>query len=93
MFVLDLYMCHHHQETCQPLKMLTTGTQLCNSYNSKIVSNFFSYNSLVQAEYWHDPLNVDEYRKKSVFLADINQEVVGDTLFCILPELYASFRT
>ncbi|XP_045159476.2 palmitoyl-protein thioesterase 1-like isoform X2 [Mercenaria mercenaria] len=29
---------------------------------------------LVQAEYWHDPLNEDEYRTKSVFLADINQE-------------------
>ena len=31
---------------------------------------------LVQAEYWHDPLNEDEYRQKSVFLADINQEQV-----------------
>lgn len=29
---------------------------------------------LVQAEYWHDPLNEDEYRKGSIFLADINQE-------------------
>ena len=32
--------------------------------------------SLVQAEYWHDPLNEKEYREKSVFLADINQEKV-----------------
>uniref|UniRef100_A0A0B6ZLU3 Palmitoyl-protein thioesterase 1 n=1 Tax=Arion vulgaris TaxID=1028688 RepID=A0A0B6ZLU3_9EUPU len=31
-------------------------------------------NSLVQAEYWHDPLKEEEYRSKSVFLADINQE-------------------
>ncbi|XP_059162857.1 palmitoyl-protein thioesterase 1-like [Physella acuta] len=31
-------------------------------------------NFLVQAEYWHDPLNEAEYRNKSVFLADINQE-------------------
>ncbi|XP_005098447.1 palmitoyl-protein thioesterase 1 [Aplysia californica] len=30
--------------------------------------------NLVQAEYWHDPLNEAEYRAKSVFLADINQE-------------------
>ena len=30
--------------------------------------------SLVQAEYWHDPLNAEEYREKSVFLAEINQE-------------------
>ncbi|XP_052089152.1 palmitoyl-protein thioesterase 1-like [Mytilus californianus] len=29
---------------------------------------------LVQAEYWHDPMNEDEYKKKSIFLADINQE-------------------
>ncbi|KAJ7304356.1 hypothetical protein JRQ81_011907 [Phrynocephalus forsythii] len=29
---------------------------------------------LVQAQYWHDPLNEEEYRKNSVFLADINQE-------------------
>lgn len=30
---------------------------------------------LVQAEYWHDPLKEQEYRKNSVFLADINNEV------------------
>ena len=33
--------------------------------------------SLVQAEYWHDPLNEEEYRDKSIFLADINQEKVN----------------
>jgi hypothetical protein len=31
-------------------------------------------NDLVQAEYWHNPLNEDEYRKHSIFLADINNE-------------------
>lgn len=31
-------------------------------------------NHLVQAEYWHDPLAEAEYREKSIFLADINQE-------------------
>ena len=31
---------------------------------------------LVQAEYWHDPLNEDEYRNKSVYLAVTNQEKV-----------------
>ncbi|CAG0882545.1 unnamed protein product [Cyprideis torosa] len=30
---------------------------------------------LVQAEYWHDPLALQEYREKSIFLADINNEV------------------
>ena len=38
---------------------------------------FVSFFSLVQAEYWHDPLNEEEYREKSVFLADINQEKVN----------------
>jgi len=41
--------------------------------------NFGAYiswiqNQLVQAEYWHDPTNLDEYRQASIFLADINQE-------------------
>lgn len=34
------------------------------------------YCSLVQAEYWHDPTKEEEYKEKSVFLADINQEKV-----------------
>lgn len=29
---------------------------------------------LVQAQYWHDPLDEKEYQAKSIFLADINQE-------------------
>lgn len=33
--------------------------------------------SLVQAQYWHDPLNDDLYKKRSLFLADINQERVS----------------
>ncbi|GBP40102.1 Palmitoyl-protein thioesterase 1 [Eumeta japonica] len=32
-------------------------------------------NWLVQATYWHDPLNEDLYKKKSAFLADINNEL------------------
>jgi len=34
----------------------------------------FVQNTLVQAEYWHDPLNEQLYVDKSVFLADINNE-------------------
>lgn len=34
--------------------------------------------SLVQAQYWHDPLNEDLYKTHSLFLADINQERVSD---------------
>lgn len=43
----------------------------------KIPVVFFS---IVQAEYWHDPLKEEEYRQKSVFLADINQENVSSIL-------------
>ena len=31
----------------------------------------------MQAEYWHDPMNLEEYRKSCVFLPDINQENVS----------------
>eukprot|EP00112_Aurelia_sp_Birch-Aquarium-sp1_P001002 Seg1097.2 transcript_id=Seg1097.2/GoldUCD/mRNA.D3Y31 product="Palmitoyl-protein thioesterase 1" protein_id=Seg1097.2/GoldUCD/D3Y31 len=31
-------------------------------------------NHIVQAEYWHDPTKEEEYKEKSVFLAEINQE-------------------
>ncbi|XP_059488752.1 palmitoyl-protein thioesterase 1 [Neocloeon triangulifer] len=32
--------------------------------------------TLVQAQYWHDPLNEDLYRNGSMFLADVNNEQV-----------------
>ncbi|GAB1605322.1 palmitoyl-protein thioesterase 1-like [Argonauta hians] len=34
----------------------------------------FVQDNLVQAQYWHDPLNEELYRNKSLFLADINLE-------------------
>lgn len=34
----------------------------------------FIQDHIVQAEYWHDPLNHQDYVEKSVFLADINNE-------------------
>ncbi len=34
-----------------------------------------------QAEYWHDPLNEQEYIDKSVFLADINNEKVKNPTY------------
>jgi len=51
--------------------------KLCDEIRQLL--NLGAYNSivqdrLVQAEYWHDPLNEKEYRDVSVFLADINQE-------------------
>lgn len=52
-------------------------TNICNTVRELL--NYGAYvpfiqNSLVQAEYWHDPLNEQEYIDKSVFLADINNE-------------------
>uniref|UniRef100_A0AAY4CGR1 Palmitoyl-protein thioesterase 1 n=1 Tax=Denticeps clupeoides TaxID=299321 RepID=A0AAY4CGR1_9TELE len=41
--------------------------------NSGAYSDFVQKH-LVQAQYWHDPLNGDLYKEKSLFLADINQE-------------------
>lgn len=41
----------------------------------------FVQKDLVQAEYWHDPLQEEEYREKSVFLADINQEKVFNSTY------------
>ncbi|XP_071451635.1 palmitoyl-protein thioesterase 1 [Hetaerina americana] len=40
------------------------------------IGAYFSWvqNSLVQAEYWHDPINEDAYIKGSIFLSDINNE-------------------
>lgn len=36
---------------------------------------------LVQATYWHDPLNEDKYRNHSTFLADINNEKFINTTY------------
>jgi len=36
--------------------------------------NEFVQPHLVQAEYWHDPLNEEEYVEKCIFLPDINNE-------------------
>lgn len=34
----------------------------------------FVQNAIVQAQYWHDPLNAQQYVDNSIFLADINNE-------------------
>ena len=41
--------------------------------------NYGAYTSwvqdqLVQAQYWHDPLDDEKYRAKSLFIADINND-------------------
>ncbi|GAB6029248.1 Palmitoyl-protein thioesterase 1 [Chamberlinius hualienensis] len=62
------------------------GFPKCPGANSTICDdvrrllNFGAYSwiqkFLVQAEYWHDPLDEDSYRNKSLFLADINCEKI-----------------
>lgn len=54
-----------------------SSSQLCNllrSYLNDGVYIPFIQDNVTPAEYWQDPLNEKEYRQKSVFLADINQE-------------------
>ncbi|KAK4475185.1 hypothetical protein MN116_000773 [Schistosoma mekongi] len=41
---------------------------------SYVVYTKYVQNRVVQAQYWHDPVKEDVYRKYSQFLADINQE-------------------
>lgn len=58
-------------------------SKICDEIRSLL--NFGAYELfvqkiLVQAQYWHDPLNEKLYREKSLFLADINQEIVGDQI-------------
>ena len=50
---------------------------LCDSIRKNLTLgayNSFLQNHVVPAEYWQDPFHYDEYVKKSVFLADINNE-------------------
>jgi palmitoyl-protein thioesterase len=50
---------------------------ICGFY--RLVLNYFAYtnwaqNHVAQATYWHDPIHEEKYRKRSTFLADINNE-------------------
>ncbi|CEF62339.1 Palmitoyl-protein thioesterase 1 [Strongyloides ratti] len=62
----------------------TGSTKLC-----RIVKYFLNYgayvglvqNSIVQAQYWHDPRLDDEYREKNIFLADLNNEKINNTTY------------
>ncbi|CAJ0581973.1 unnamed protein product, partial [Mesorhabditis spiculigera] len=36
----------------------------------------FVQNHVVQAQYWHDPLNNEEYKSRNIFLSDLNNEKV-----------------
>ncbi|KAL3869843.1 hypothetical protein ACJMK2_042475 [Sinanodonta woodiana] len=60
------------------------NSTVCNIVREMLnVGAYVSYiqNHLVQAEYWHDPLNEDKYKKASIFLADINQENVKNPAY------------
>ncbi|KAB0796434.1 hypothetical protein PPYR_10495 [Photinus pyralis] len=56
---------------------LSVDHQTCD-YLRRILNHAAYYrwlqHSLVQATYWHDPLNEDLYKQGSTFLADINNE-------------------
>lgn len=48
---------------------------------AKDEATLFGIFSLVQAEYWHDPLNEDEYKLKNIFLPDLNNDVTINELY------------
>lgn len=68
------------------LRFLKKIIKFCLALEKKetyFISNFFLryiQESLVQAAYWHDPIEEDEYREKNVFLADINNEKTINTV-------------
>lgn len=52
---------------------------LCNMMRKLLdmgAYNDYVQGHLVQAQYWHDPLHEDEYKEKSQFLAEVNNENV-----------------
>lgn len=59
------------------------SSHICDWIRKKLNSGAYTdaiQKHLVQAQYWHDPLNDDLYKQHSLFLADINQErVVNQT--------------
>ncbi|XP_014669955.1 PREDICTED: palmitoyl-protein thioesterase 1-like [Priapulus caudatus] len=60
------------------------NSTLCNIVRKLLnlgVYTDFVQKGLVQAQYWHDPLNEELYRNKSIFLADINQENVKNRTY------------
>ncbi|KRZ32127.1 Palmitoyl-protein thioesterase 1 [Trichinella pseudospiralis] len=48
--------------------------KLCNF--ARMLLNYGAYVHVIQAQYWHDPLDENTYRDKSIFLAEINNEKV-----------------
>jgi len=60
------------------------STSICNAVRRLL--NYGAYesfvqNSLVQAEYWHDPLDEPKYKEKSIFMAEINNEKVQNDTY------------
>jgi palmitoyl-protein thioesterase len=71
-------------ETCPGI---SGQMQMCLPAARQLATNYIlAYSdlmqkTLVQAQYWHDPLHEDVYREKSVFIADINNERVKNQTY------------
>uniref|UniRef100_A0A2P2HZP0 Palmitoyl-protein thioesterase 1 n=1 Tax=Hirondellea gigas TaxID=1518452 RepID=A0A2P2HZP0_9CRUS len=53
------------------------GSKLCEYFRKILHTAAYAswiQNTLVQAEFWHDSIDIEDYKRGSVFLADINQE-------------------
>ncbi|CDW56622.1 Palm thioest domain containing protein [Trichuris trichiura] len=54
------------------------GSRICHVVRHLL--NHGAYVPIVQAQYWHDPLDEAVYKEKSIFIADINNErVINET--------------
>ncbi|XP_011697667.1 PREDICTED: palmitoyl-protein thioesterase 1 [Wasmannia auropunctata] len=58
------------------------SSRLCNYMRRMLHLGAYLWyvqNSLIQASYWHDPLQENDYQKKNLFLAEINNENGNNT--------------
>ncbi|XP_018357055.1 PREDICTED: palmitoyl-protein thioesterase 1 isoform X2 [Trachymyrmex septentrionalis] len=63
------------------LPKCSDSSRLCNYMRRMLHLGAYLWyvqNSLIQASYWHDPLQENEYQRKNLFLAEINNENINN---------------
>ena len=63
--------------SCCQVCILTNQIACCREGVNEIIYDDILQNNLVQAQYWHDPLDQDKYVKYSQFIAEINGEGIN----------------
>ena len=64
-------------EFCQSGNVGTLWKLIGCIFNYLCSISFLHFFSSVQAQYWHDPVEEDEYKEHNIFIADLNQENVN----------------